>query len=207
VVLLDIDGNQYYTVQKTINELFSDDIYGVDAEENEDEIVKSLIDLGILIYKQRSDNVIPISPSCTQPVSGLEILRNVKAHRITVISAVFEQIICGITVKLRPLSKILGNIKKAKNIAAARCTPGVGIDVIEIAASFQTSSLFISFKDKCLPRSLALVRYLSKRGVLADLIIGVKMRPFAAHAWVEHRGFVLNDTVDGVQPYTPILVV
>ncbi len=37
----------------------------------------------------------------------------------------------------------------------------------------------------CLPRSLALYRYLLGCGIAARHVIGVQMRPFSAHAWVE----------------------
>ena len=42
--------------------------------------------------------------------------------------------------------------------------------------------------NRCLIRSLVLVRVLARRGIGADLIIGVHPADrFAAHAWVEHE--------------------
>jgi len=55
----------------------------------------------------------------------------------------------------------------------------------------------------CLQRSLTLWWLLRRRGVEGDLRIGVRRRrgyglggPLDFHAWVEHRGAVLNDRPD-----------
>jgi hypothetical protein len=41
---------------------------------------------------------------------------------------------------------------------------------------------------RCLTTSLVLTALLARRGIPAKLVIGVRADPFAAHAWVEHRG-------------------
>jgi hypothetical protein len=41
---------------------------------------------------------------------------------------------------------------------------------------------------RCLTTSLVLTSVLARRGIPATLVIGVRPDPFAAHAWVEHRG-------------------
>jgi hypothetical protein len=48
---------------------------------------------------------------------------------------------------------------------------------------------------RCLTRSLVLLRLLSRKGIDASLVIGVRHEnePFTAHAWVEHRGIPLLD--------------
>jgi len=45
----------------------------------------------------------------------------------------------------------------------------------------------------CLPRSLALFRFLRNMGIPVEHCIGVDRYPFHAHAWVEYRGEVLLD--------------
>ena len=59
----------------------------------------------------------------------------------------------------------------------------------------------------CLPRSLAIYVLLRRQGVPAVLRIGVKRFPFAAHAWVECLGEVVDDSIDDWrhEPYVPIL--
>jgi hypothetical protein len=56
----------------------------------------------------------------------------------------------------------------------------------------------------CLPRSLALWRFLISVGVPAEHRIGVHRFPFAAHAWTEAGGQVLFDSRERVSPYAEI---
>jgi hypothetical protein len=50
------------------------------------------------------------------------------------------------------------------------------------------------FKEvQCLQRSAAAVRLLRKRGIHAELVIGIQQWPFRAHAWAEIAGQVVND--------------
>ena len=74
-----------------------------------------------------------------------------------------------------------------------------------VAAAWQSKRLW-SAENKCLPRSLALARALRRAGGTARLVIGVRLRPFAAHAWVQDGTVVVNDTLDHVLLFTPILV-
>ena len=59
----------------------------------------------------------------------------------------------------------------------------------------------------CLPRALTLYVLLRCAEVAATLRIGVKRYPFAAHAWVEWRGEVLDESTNAWrhEPYVPIL--
>jgi transglutaminase-like putative cysteine protease len=45
----------------------------------------------------------------------------------------------------------------------------------------------------CLERSLVAMLLMRLRGWPAELVLGVRRMPFAAHAWVEVRGRVVND--------------
>lgn len=48
--------------------------------------------------------------------------------------------------------------------------------------------------EDCLPRSLALFRFLRGVGLPATHYIGVRLFPFMAHAWVAYRGCVIRDS-------------
>jgi len=52
---------------------------------------------------------------------------------------------------------------------------------------------YYPFHVECLHRAAALVCYLRWRGHAATLVIGVKTVPFAAHAWAELDGVIVND--------------
>lgn len=60
-------------------------------------------------------------------------------------------------------------------------------------------------REHCLLDSLVLTRFLATHGISSTLVIGVATRPFTAHAWVQAGPVVLNDKVEYVSMYTPIL--
>lgn len=58
---------------------------------------------------------------------------------------------------------------------------------------------------RCLPNSMLLLELLALNGLGARWVFGVRTFPFEAHCWVEHDGVILNDTIDHVRWYTPIV--
>lgn len=56
----------------------------------------------------------------------------------------------------------------------------------------------------CLPRSLALFRFLRRCGIPAEHRIGVRRFPFGAHAWVEVDGRIVHDRPDQPRLFTTI---
>jgi hypothetical protein len=63
-------------------------------------------------------------------------------------------------------------------------------------AAFTTAENFFLMKSApkdCVPRSLALFRFLRLAGLPVEHCIGVRRFPFAAHGWVEYRGHVVQD--------------
>lgn len=62
-------------------------------------------------------------------------------------------------------------------------------------------------KGHCLFDSLAMIEFLASYGIYPTLVFGVKMHPFVAHCWLQHENIVVNDNVDHVTFYTPIMAV
>lgn len=61
--------------------------------------------------------------------------------------------------------------------------------------------------DACLKDSLVLIEFLASFGVYPSWIFGIKTMPFAAHCWVQHDRIVLNDSVEHVGNFVPLMVV
>lgn len=66
---------------------------------------------------------------------------------------------------------------------------------------------FFTAKDACLFEALALGTFLSGYGIPSRWVFGVQARPFAAHCWLQQEGVVLNDTVEHISRYSPIMIV
>lgn len=65
--------------------------------------------------------------------------------------------------------------------------------------------LFYRARDNCLLDSLVLVAFLAKYSVFPHVVLAVAIGPFAAHCWVQHADLVLNDRLERVTKYTPIM--
>ena len=65
-----------------------------------------------------------------------------------------------------------------------------------LVVAVNRASRYYPKTPKCLQRSIALASMLRKRGIAADLQIGVQNSPFRSHAWVEVAGMVINDVPD-----------
>ena len=62
-------------------------------------------------------------------------------------------------------------------------------------------------RDRCLFHSLALVRFTARHGVFPTWVIGVRAKPWGAHAWVQQGKLLLDANPEQVCEYTPILTV
>lgn len=58
---------------------------------------------------------------------------------------------------------------------------------------------------QCLFDSLALKLFLAKYGLFPEWIFGVRLHPFAAHCWLQHGEMLVNDSLDFVRRFTPIM--
>jgi hypothetical protein len=83
-----------------------------------------------------------------------------------------------------------------------RLTPGLNSpqnsDAIIASATHRVAvaAAFYPRRALCLEQSLALFLLLRRRGVRAELRLGVQPRPFRAHAWVEAGGSAISERED-----------
>ncbi len=92
--------------------------------------------------------------------------------------------------------------------AASRLVRGRGSGSVTAAAlseAVRRVALVAAFypgRALCLEQSLTLWLLLRRRGIDADLRLGVQPYPFGAHAWVEHRGEPVNESPEFVRTFT-----
>jgi hypothetical protein len=76
-----------------------------------------------------------------------------------------------------------------------------------LIAVFNELRLFYARPYVCLFDSLALINFLARYGLYPDWVFGVSADPFEAHCWVQARNVVLNDTLERVSAFTPIMCI
>ena len=71
--------------------------------------------------------------------------------------------------------------------------PRKTLSCTEICQAVDLAAVLYFRRVLCLQRSAATACLLKRYGFPAQLVIGVQQLPFAAHAWVEMGGLVVND--------------
>lgn len=95
-----------------------------------------------------------------------------------------------VAMRREPVNRILISIRARRGAVAA---PGrEQYDAWRLGWAVQRTLRRLPTDNRCLIRSLVLIRVLNARGIDAQVIIGVRAgRDFAAHAWVERDGLAL----------------
>ena len=78
--------------------------------------------------------------------------------------------------------------------------------VEEAARRFLRFSPWLPIEGECLVRSAMLVAWLKSSSLQADWVFGVRLWPFAAHCWIQAGDVCLNDDVERLVAFTPIMV-
>ncbi|MGB5779082.1 MAG: lasso peptide biosynthesis B2 protein [Allopontixanthobacter sediminis] len=100
------------------------------------------------------------------------------------------------------LSQLRGVVERKSSSNAKISEEG-----LKCIGAFEDARLLRTAADRCLSRSIALAACLAGHGDRARIVLGVHSPPFAAHCWTQHGDTVLNDSVEEVLRYQPILVV
>jgi len=132
-----------------------------------------------------------LDPASIEPVSAIEAL-GLLASALSLLWRF----------KLRRLERLV-----AEDHDPAITSPEAVRRVVRRALVFRRLLPWIPFQGQCLYRAALLRQYLGRDRGLATWVFGVTTWPLAAHCWLQVDGLVLNDRLDQVQRYTPILAV
>lgn len=106
----------------------------------------------------------------------------------------------------KSLSVVLTETRSAL-LRASMISPSLSERGSRCVRAFEQAKLLRSAKGQCLPRSLALALCLARCGDRPHVVLGVHLRPFKAHCWVQSGDAVLNDSAEEVLRYQPILII
>jgi hypothetical protein len=76
--------------------------------------------------------------------------------------------------------------------------------IVEVCRRLAMAAVFYPGRARCLEQSLALYVLLRRRGLPAELRLGVQPYPFTAHAWVELEGRPVNEQPEVVRQFVPM---
>lgn len=207
VALLDLPADRYFCLPSTAGAdfrlLLEDKVSGKASAPS----LAPLFSQG-LIVEDNTGKGLPLRRETTCPASSLVDAVTDRFHWPEITAAIMGRLQATSELRRMPLSHVIRRIRLRKCAATASIKPADHPEVTKSKIfSFLNTGRFLSFRDQCLPSSVALIDFLASARCYPDLVIGVRLKPFSAHAWVQQGDIVLNDELDAVLPYTPILVI
>lgn len=200
VTFLDLKADRYFALPQETDLAFQKLADGVPLGDTETFALTPLTSAGIL-EPIVSETPLRLPPAIS-PAERTIIPAGFTSGKIS-ISALASQIETATRLRLNTLSQTIARLQARKQRAESRRVESVA----KRATKFLSIRQIISTQDHCLNWSVALIDYLAKAGHYPILVIGVRRKPFAAHAWVQTDDLLLNDMPDRVARYSPILAV
>lgn len=106
--------------------------------------------------------------------------------------------------RFRSFAELIGSTRRRRSSSDA---PTATEAVLDAAAAFSRIQPWSPVGGVCLARSYLRLQYLWRRGLDADWVIGVRTWPFMAHCWLQAGDVALDEDVERLVAYTPIMVV
>jgi len=170
-------------------------------------VISLLLEKGILIVNPEQGKAADVTVA--EPLRG-DLTADGSDERPRIGARLFLRFVTAavrarLLLKYRTFETVVERVKSRRGRTRAPVTDS---ELAGLVSAFATlRPFFFAAKDACLFDALSLSEFLGGYGVIPHWVFGVQSRPFAAHCWLQLDGFVLNDTVDNVQRYTPIMVV
>ncbi|ODV26704.1 MAG: hypothetical protein ABT19_02685 [Rhodanobacter sp. SCN 68-63] len=206
-VFLDIDSDRYFHLPGPLEQALMAHLDGAGCSSSQ---LDQLIERDILVHatgaaSANRPSIRPVARSAMETASQPQRFR--LSERLEVFAAV---LVARIALKFSTLKKILEGLKAARRV---RTTSGTRREdfperqILDASAAFRRARLYVPIDMRCLLDSLAMTRFLLRRGIPAHIVFGVALDPFSAHCWVQVDDLVLNDSVGNVASHTPIRIV
>lgn len=220
VVLLDLQRDQYVCVERERLDLIAGELYGWPAPRHANEHGSAAGSILALLLQRELITADPVSGKPCEPtpdslipeqelsISEVEISRT--PIRLMDIYYFFRSsLVAWWSLRFRSMSQVVSGVAecRAKRVARQRERTRAMQSSASIVKLFRRLRPLFPHDYLCLFESVALVQFLAHYGHAANWVFGVQVGPFAAHCWVQSGGTALNDTVDHLRSFTPIMVV
>ena len=180
-----------------------------EASEDAGALANDLLDLGILSEqpansKDALPTVHPFPAEAIEPDSAAGSRRSSCTHAAAFFAAAAR---ASRELRRQPFQSTVESVRVRKSRNGGRAGPPPFERTRSLVSVFDRLRLYYPRSYLCLFDSLALIHFLARFGVFPDWVFGVTADPFEAHCWVQSGKVVLNDTVERVSAFTPIMSV
>lgn len=222
VVFLDLKRDAYLCVDRSMTPLLETCLHtlsttgGMQLDEetrNDPDASKVICDLesaGVLTSRKmhRPDHLSPTRNDQT-PATDLRVPESdasVRVRMLDVLRFTTSAIRAAARLRFSTIDRIIASVSR-------RSEQGRSVEPADFHRARKALDVFSVLRPffpkeyLCLFDSLALLNFLAHYDVFPRWIFAVKMDPFAAHCWIQEGSVVLNDSIEYVRNYTPIMSV
>jgi hypothetical protein len=176
-------------------------------------LLESLISSGVLVPVRKAASIqeqeferAPVMVAKQTLLDALAARENTKIHFRHWATFSLSVAYAAVMLKCRPFEAVIHDLRSRKQRRGRLVAEPPITAIREYVRAFSWLRPFgYAQSDACLFDSVALTDFLYRQGVFADFLIGVRVRPFAAHSWVQAQGFACNDVPEYLGEYSPIL--
>jgi hypothetical protein len=168
-------------------------------------LAQQLLDRELLVPHTPSAR--PVTPTqWTRPTETLQlpVAKDFLGSVIHAPTFIYSCIFADHALRRRSLDAIT-RIVSRRRAQQSKSGPFPWLRTSRIILTFNSLRLFYPRSYLCLFDCLALLNFLSFYSIFPTWVFGVVADPFSAHCWLQQGGVVLNDTVETVSKYTPIM--
>ncbi|WP_275228345.1 lasso peptide biosynthesis B2 protein [Novosphingobium album (ex Liu et al. 2023)] len=198
VIFLDVRRNRYLALaSRTASALIEEEFANVPGP-----ILQTVAQMGWFAPDAR-----PL-PGATAPTLAnrelAALARHERGSRALIGQALVALVYARISLRTMPLERLLAAVARRSANAGARTGSRA---IADLVAAFETTARFTMPRNSCLPRALALHALLARHGHACTLSFGVKLHPFEAHCWLQRDAVLINDTIEQVGLFVPIMAI
>ncbi|MBO9712500.1 lasso peptide biosynthesis B2 protein [Sphingomonas sp.] len=195
-VFLDLPGDRYFCLGADLEDRFRTWAVG-DAGGDVDALTRH----GLLV----SGSTPPACARAAAPTASLLEIEHDRPRASLLPVALLQFAVTSASLRLAGLAATVARFRRRKErVRASAAYEGLAG---AIAHAHEATALLTASHDKCLARSIAVASHMAGRGLTPILVLGVRLRPFHAHCWVQLDGRIANDRIENVRTFTPILAI
>jgi hypothetical protein len=208
LIFLDLRKDEYTLLTGHEAQAFSSLMPGAENAESVPTDLTRFVDSGLLTFEPSEGRAI-LPTVLDWPAERIAHLAAHSAARINLKHFTNFAIACSTAaycLRFQQIERIVRSIEARKEAARRSGIAGTE-NAEELVATFNKLRGFFPADYLCLFDSVALVHFLARYAVFPTLVFGVRFAPWGAHCWVQDGPLALNDDVETIEDYVPILAV
>ncbi|HEX8414318.1 MAG TPA: lasso peptide biosynthesis B2 protein [Sphingomicrobium sp.] len=205
-IFLDLRGDRYFALDAPHGSAIRLLLSGHSGGDVADAAIARLVARGVLI----SGGSAGPPRAADVPVARQSALESADGRPALSMATALEVALCCARIarrlQTRPLLEIIEALRLRRDDARRRAGQSTSHRAIEATRLFAAHRPFVPGRPVCLSNSLALLLYLTKHGIAADLVFAVQIHPFLAHCWLQTDHILLNEGVGHAAALQPIAI-